>query len=125
MDLGHCPFRTICASSGLVRPMRFPSFHAVATPAAVRVMRHLVLLLFFHRRLPRVDGDALMFSRDLVIEGDVEAVLALRNAIDDAQLDLVTELSAVFGPLGAPARRALEMAHTHFSRRRALWGSHI
>ena len=30
------------------------------------------------------DGDALFFSRDLVIEGDVEAVLALRNALDDA-----------------------------------------
>lgn len=58
----------------------------------------------------RVDGDALMFSRDLVIEGDVEAVLALRNAIDDAQLDLVTQLSALFGPLSAPARRALETA---------------
>lgn len=58
----------------------------------------------------RVDGDALMFSRELVIEGDVEAVLALRNAIDDAQLDLVTELSALFGPLGAPARRAFEVA---------------
>ena len=32
------------------------------------------------------DGDALFFSRDLVIEGDVEAVLALRNALDDAEL---------------------------------------
>ena len=33
------------------------------------------------------DGDALFFSRDLVVEGDVEAVLALRNAIDDAGID--------------------------------------
>jgi predicted lipid carrier protein YhbT len=55
----------------------------------------------------RVDGDALMFSRELVIEGDVEAVLALRNAIDDAQIDLVAELAALFGPLGEPARRML------------------
>jgi predicted lipid carrier protein YhbT len=58
----------------------------------------------------RVDGDALMFSRQLVVEGDVEAVLALRNAIDDAQLDLVSELSALFGPLGEPARRVLQAA---------------
>ncbi|MCK1720752.1 SCP2 sterol-binding domain-containing protein [Bradyrhizobium sp. 141] len=58
----------------------------------------------------RLDGDALMFSRELVVEGDVEAVLALRNAIDDAQLDLATELSSLFGPLGAPARRAFEAA---------------
>jgi predicted lipid carrier protein YhbT len=61
----------------------------------------------------RVDGDALMFSRELVIEGDVEAVLALRNAIDDAQLDLAAELSSLFGPLGVPARRAFEAARGH------------
>ncbi len=36
------------------------------------------------------DGDALFFSRDLVIEGDIEAVLALRNAIEDAELDPAT-----------------------------------
>ncbi len=58
----------------------------------------------------KVDGDALMFSRELVIEGDVEAVLALRNAIDDAQVDLVAELSSLFGPLGGVARRAFETA---------------
>lgn len=58
----------------------------------------------------RVDGDALMFSRELVVEGDVEAVLALRNAIDDAQLDLVDEIAALFGPLGEPARRVLGAA---------------
>ncbi len=33
------------------------------------------------------DGDALFFTRDLVIEGDTAAVLALRNAIEDANLD--------------------------------------
>jgi len=58
----------------------------------------------------RVDGDALMFSRELVIEGNVEAVLALRNAIDDAQLDLPTEISSLFGPLHGPARQVLEAA---------------
>lgn len=58
----------------------------------------------------KVDGDALMFSRELVIEGDIEAVLALRNAIDDAQLDLVAELSSLFGPMGEPARHVLEKA---------------
>ena len=56
----------------------------------------------------RLDGDALMFSRQLVIEGDVEAVLALRNAIDDAALDLVTEVSLMLGPLGGPARHILD-----------------
>lgn len=46
------------------------------------------------------DGDALFFSRDLVIEGDTAAVLALRNAIDAAELDLGAELAASAGPAG-------------------------
>ncbi len=44
------------------------------------------------------DGDALFFSRDLVIEGDTEAVLALRNAMENAELNpsLVLGLPASF-----------------------------
>lgn len=53
------------------------------------------------------DGDALFFSRDLAIEGDTAAVLALRNAMDDAELDLTDELAALSGPLATPLRRAL------------------
>ncbi|MDE2334879.1 MAG: SCP2 sterol-binding domain-containing protein [Rhodospirillales bacterium] len=49
------------------------------------------------------DGDALFFSRDLVIEGDTAAVLALRNAIDNEELDLVEEGLALFGPFAALA----------------------
>jgi O2-independent ubiquinone biosynthesis accessory factor UbiT len=37
------------------------------------------------------DGDALFFSRDLVVEGDTGAMLALRNAIDNAEFDLAVE----------------------------------
>jgi predicted lipid carrier protein YhbT len=48
------------------------------------------------------DGDALFFSRDIVIEGDTEAVLALRNAIDDAGIDLVEEAEALLGPFAGP-----------------------
>lgn len=51
------------------------------------------------------DGDALFFSRDLRIEGDVEAVLALRNAIDDARIDLAGEIIDMLGPLRVPAMR--------------------
>ena len=58
----------------------------------------------------RVDGDALMFSRDLTIEGDVEAVLALRNAIDDTQLDLAGESGSLFGPFGRSIERILDAA---------------
>jgi len=44
------------------------------------------------------DGDALFFSRDLMIEGDTSAALALRNAIDDAELDLSVEIAGLGGP---------------------------
>ena len=46
-----------------------------------------------------LDGDALFFSRDLVIDGNTAAGLALRNAIDDAELDLAAELGAMLKPL--------------------------
>lgn len=49
-----------------------------------------------------LDGDALFFSRDLVIEGDVAAVVALRNALDDAGVDLVGLAAQCLGPLGLP-----------------------
>lgn len=52
------------------------------------------------------DGDALFFSRDITVEGDIEAVLALRNAIDDASIDLSREAVAWAGPLGAAFRHA-------------------
>ena len=56
------------------------------------------------------DGDALFFSRDLVVEGDVEAVLALRNALDDAEIDLVEEAAAALGPLASPAQQVGKVA---------------
>tara|TARA_R110002020_G_scaffold305899_3_gene521840 strand:- start:5263 stop:5799 length:537 start_codon:yes stop_codon:yes gene_type:complete len=46
------------------------------------------------------DGDALFFSRDLVIDGDTSAALALRNAIDDCELDLGAEIAGLSGPFG-------------------------
>jgi predicted lipid carrier protein YhbT len=46
------------------------------------------------------DGDALFFSRTIVVEGDMEAVLALRNAIDGAGVDVLREGAALLGPLG-------------------------
>jgi O2-independent ubiquinone biosynthesis accessory factor UbiT len=57
------------------------------------------------------DGDALFFSRDLVIEGDTGAVLALRNAIENAELDPATVLhlpSKVSGPFNRATRMAFD-----------------
>jgi predicted lipid carrier protein YhbT len=56
------------------------------------------------------DGDALFFSRDLTVEGDTAAILALRNAMDDAELDLTEALSALAGPFAGPLRQALGAA---------------
>jgi predicted lipid carrier protein YhbT len=55
-----------------------------------------------------LDGDALFFSRDIVIEGDTEAVLALRNAVDDAEIDLPAEVAAIAGPLSRYVAQVLE-----------------
>lgn len=61
----------------------------------------------------RLDGDALFFSRDIRIEGDVEAVLALRNALDGEGFDLMREIMAPLGALSAGpeqvGRRCLEL----------------
>jgi predicted lipid carrier protein YhbT len=61
----------------------------------------------------RFDGDALFFSGDLAIEGDVEAILAFRNALDDAEIDLLQEGAAILGPLSGAvevfARPAAEL----------------
>lgn len=46
-----------------------------------------------------IDGDALFFSRTLTISGDTEAVLALRNAVDSSEIDLMQELKLASGPL--------------------------
>lgn len=54
----------------------------------------------------KVDGDALFFSRRLVIEGDTEVVVALRNAIDGAGIDLIADISEELGPLARPFRSA-------------------
>jgi len=53
------------------------------------------------------DGDALFFSRDLVVEGDTAATLALRNAVDNAGLDLSQEFLHLSGPLANALRRVL------------------
>ncbi|WP_308124517.1 ubiquinone anaerobic biosynthesis accessory factor UbiT [Maritalea mobilis] len=56
------------------------------------------------------DGDALFFSRDLVIEGDTSAALALRNAVDDAELDLSEEIARLTGPFAAPIKQLMAIA---------------
>lgn len=58
------------------------------------------------------DGDALFFSRDLVIEGDTAAALALRNAVDDAELDLAQDIIGLSGPFARPLQRLVTFVQT-------------
>lgn len=51
------------------------------------------------------DGDALFFSGELAISGDTSAVLALRNALDDAEIDLAAEFAALARAPEAVVRR--------------------
>jgi len=64
----------------------------------------------------RTDGDALFFSRTLAVEGDMAAVVALRNAVDGADIDLADDLLRPLGPLGGPARRLAAAAGALYRR---------
>ena len=58
----------------------------------------------------RHDGDALFFSRDLAVEGDIGAVLALRNAIDNEELDLLHEVAQLAQPWPGVAEQMIRTA---------------
>ncbi|MCH7931319.1 MAG: SCP2 sterol-binding domain-containing protein [Proteobacteria bacterium] len=67
----------------------------------------------------RRDGDALFFSRELVIEGDTEAILILRNTIDGEDIDVIDDLTSSLGPFARPAAAlagAARTLFTHFAR---------
>lgn len=55
-----------------------------------------------------LDGDALFFSRDLKIEGDTEAVVRLRNALDDIDGSVASDLAEKFGTPGKKILSALK-----------------
>lgn len=55
----------------------------------------------------RLDGDALFFTRELSVEGDTEAVVCLRNALDDLEGSVPDDIAAMFGPPGRAALSAL------------------
>lgn len=59
-----------------------------------------------------VDGDALFFSRGLRVTGDIEAVVALRNALDDLDGSIVEVAAGAFGPMSRPATLAFSALRT-------------
>lgn len=54
-----------------------------------------------------LDGDALFFTRDLSVEGDTEAVVTLRNALDDMEGSAMDSVLGALGPLSRPANFVL------------------
>lgn len=59
-----------------------------------------------------VDGDAIFFSRELEITGDTEAIVTLRNALDDVDGSIAEDVAEMFGAAGRLAlRRMRDMAH--------------
>ena len=53
------------------------------------------------------DSDALFFTRELIVEGDTGAVVALRYTLDDTEGRLADEFVAGLGALALPAAKAL------------------
>lgn len=85
------------------QPPRLDLVDAATTEARATIRADLATLLQLLEG--RIDGDALFFSRDLTVEGDMDVVVALRNAVDDAGIDLLSDAAAACGPLAAPAER--------------------
>jgi predicted lipid carrier protein YhbT len=54
-----------------------------------------------------LDGDALFFARDLTISGNTEAVVCLRNALDDIDGSIAASVADMFGPAGRAALATL------------------
>lgn len=53
------------------------------------------------------DGDAIFFSRALDISGDIDAVVTLRNALDNVDGSIAESVAHMFGPPGRFALDAL------------------
>jgi len=99
------------------RPSLRAARMGVAAPEARAVVRGPLMDLIDLLQ-GRDDGDAQFFSRRLTIEGDTGAVLALRTALDGAEVDLAAEVLAALGPLATPARRAGRVAGALLARAR-------
>lgn len=91
---------------------RLSAHRRAALPKADAVIRGR-LAAFLEMLHGGADGDALFFSGALEISGDTAAVLALRNALDDAELDLTEELSAATGRAAPILRPTLAMLARH------------
>lgn len=81
---------------------------------AVKVSGPLVLLLALAEG--RADGDAEFFGRQIAVEGDMEAALALRNALENEAIDFTRDL-APGGLARGPVEAGLARLRTYLLAR--------
>lgn len=102
----------------LVQPANPVPISCLRKPAAciwdARIAGPIAVLLAMINGV--LDGDALFFSREIAIEGCTDAVLAMRNAIDAAEIDLVSEMTALWGPLRPLAEEVARIAFPALER---------
>ncbi len=109
LDARELPFVVILEFRGAQREIRVVrSLEEEAQPVTATINAPLAVLMYLAEG--RIDGDALFFSRDLVIEGETEAVVALRNALDGEEIDLVRDMLSPLGPLAGPIAGPLSNA---------------
>jgi len=63
------------------------------------------------------DGDAAFFSRDLEVTGDTEAVVRLRNALDDVDGSIAQDTAEMFGPPGRAILARLRRSYSPVTKR--------
>jgi len=104
-----------CASS----PPRLSLHRTIGGKGADAVIRGTLLTLL-DLCDGRLDGDAAFFTRRLTFEGDTATVVALRNALDGADIDLRRDLRQKAEMLPLPFRRLAGLGIEAASRLCAL-----
>jgi predicted lipid carrier protein YhbT len=97
-------------AAGLSLRMVLPGETAPAETSLSAPLRALIALAEC-----RIDADAVFFDRTLAIDGDIEPVLALRNAIESESIDIAAVVLAALGPFETPARHAGSLAREALS----------
>lgn len=92
------------------------SLHRAIGPADADAVIRGTLLTLLDLCDGRLDGDAAFFARRLAFEGDTAAVVALRNALDGADIDLRRDIRRQIHALPAPFRRLADLGIDTISR---------
>lgn len=123
-DLGHCRFHIIATDipfsflvtldHGRADIELLAQDQTISTASNATISGPLLSLIALLEG--QVDGDALFFSRDLTVEGDTEAVLTLRNAVDSADISFAQICSGQTGPLKPIFAAALSRISSLYQR---------